>query len=114
MTGLVKKIDQRLAAARKTSQRPGAYVLFESNVNGLDQRLRDLAAKAAIKHVPLCIGPAPKNYEVSPEADLTVVIYRLGNKRREPVLANFALRKGELDEAKAAAIVKALSDVLPK
>jgi len=114
LTSLVKKIDQRLAAAGKTSQHPGAYVIFENNVNGLDQRLRDLAANAAIKHVPLCIGPAPKNYEVSPEADLTVVIYRLGNKRREPVLANFAFRKGELNEAKADAIVKALSDVLPK
>jgi hypothetical protein len=50
---------------------------------------------------------------VSPEADLTVVIYRLGNKRQEPVAANFALRKGELDDAKADAIVKALADVLP-
>ena len=50
---------------------------------------------------------------MSPEADLTVVVYRLGNKRREPVTANFALRKGELDDARADAIVKAISDVLP-
>jgi hypothetical protein len=115
LTSLVKKIDQRLASAAGKAPRPvGAYVIFESNVNGLDQRLRDLASKAAIKHVPLCIGPAPKNYELSPEADLTVVIYRLGKRRREPVMANFALRKGELDETKADAIVKALSDVLPK
>jgi len=42
------------------------------------------------------------------------VIYRLGKRRREPVTANSALRKGELDEAKTDAIVTALSEVLPK
>jgi hypothetical protein len=115
LTGLVKKIDQRLeAVAGKTARPPGAYVLFVNNADGLDKRLRDIADKKALKRVSLCIGAPPKNYEIADEADVTVVIYTLGRRPQQHVTANFALRKGELDEAKADAIVKALSDVLPK
>lgn len=115
MTSLVKKIDQRLdAAARKGARSPGVYVIFVDNAGGLDRQLRELAEKETLKRVSLCIGPPPGDYEVAREAEVTVVIYRVGRRRREPVTANFALRKGELDEAKADAIVKALSDVLPR
>ena len=114
MTGLVKKIDQRLEAAGTTPRPPGVYVIFVNNADGLDQRLRAMAEKAALKRVHLCVGAPPKNYEVSGEADVTVVVYRIGQRRQEPVTANFALRKGELDGAKADAIVKALSEALPK
>src|SRR5262249_6667041 len=115
LTSLVKKFDRRLAAtAGKSPRPPGAYVIFVNNADGLDKRLRAMAEKAALKHVSVCIGTPPQNYEVSGEADVTVVIYRLGRRRLEPVTANFALRKGELDDAKADAIVKALSAVLPQ
>lgn len=73
-----------------------------------------MAAKEALKRVSLCIDAAPKGYEVAQEAAITVVIYRVGQRRREKVTANFALRKGELNEAKIDAIVKALSEALPK
>lgn len=115
LTSLVKKIDQRVdAAAGKRATPVGAYVIFVNNRDGLDKRLRAMAAKDALKRVSLCIGAPPPNYEVANDADVTLVIYRLGKRRREPVTANFALRKGELDEAKTDAIVKALSEVLPK
>jgi hypothetical protein len=114
LTSLVKKIDQRLAAAAgKTPKPAGVYVLFVSNSEGLDKRLRGMAEKVGLKHVNLCIGAPAQEYEVAREADVTVVIYR-GPEGEEKVTANFALRKGELDEAKADAIVKALSKVLPK
>ena len=45
---------------------------------------------------------------------MTVVIYSQGRRPQQKVTANFAFRKGELDDAKTKAIVKALSDVLPK
>jgi hypothetical protein len=115
LTGLVKKIDQRVdAAAGKTPRPLGAYIIFVSNSDGLDGRLRGMAEKEALKRVSLCIGAPPKNYEVANEADVTVVIYTVGRRPEQRVTANFALRKGELDEAKADAIVKALSEVLPK
>ena len=115
MTSLVKKIDQRVeAAAAKLGRHLGTYVLFVNNADGLDKQLRGLAEKQGLKRVSLCIGAPPKNYEVANEADVTVVIYNIGRRSQQHVTANFALRKGELDEAKADAIVKALSDVLPK
>jgi hypothetical protein len=114
LTGLVKKIEQRLdAAAGKTARPVGAYVIFVSDAEGLDQRLRGLAEKESLRRVSLCIGAPPPNYEVAGEADVTAVIYTVGRRSQQTVTANFALRKGELDEAKADAIVKALADVLP-
>jgi hypothetical protein len=115
LTSLVKKIDQRVdAVAGKTARPLGAYVLFVNNADGLDKRLRGMAEKEALKRVSLCIGAPPTQYEVADAADITVVIYSVGQRPEQKVTANFALRKGELDEAKADAIVKALSDVLPK
>jgi hypothetical protein len=114
LTGLVKKIEQRVnAAAGKTDRPVGAYVIFVSNPDGLEKQLRGMAEKETLKRVSLCIGDPPRNYEVAGEADVTVVIYTVGRRSQQAVTANFALRKGELDEAKADAIVKALSEVLP-
>lgn len=114
LTSLVKKIDQRLQTVRKTARPPGVYVLFDSKAGGLADQIRGMAKKEAIQRVLLCIGPPPRNYQVNGEAAVTVVIYRIGKRRLEPLPANFALRRGELDEAKVDAIVKALSDVLPR
>ena len=115
MTGLVKKIEQRVeAASGKHSRTLGAYVIFVNNSDGLDNQLRGLAEKEALPHVNLCIGAPPGNYEVAAEADVTAVIYSVGRRGEQHVTANFALRKGELDEAKTDAIVKAVADQLPK
>jgi hypothetical protein len=113
LTSLVKKIDQRMDVAGKTPRAPGAFVIFDSNAEGLDGRLRGMAEKEALKRVNLCIGDVPEDYEVAREADVTVVIYNVNRRGQQRVTANFALRKGELDEAKAEAIVRALSAVLP-
>ena len=110
MTGLVKKIDQRVdASASKSARTLGAYVIFLNNADGLDKQLRGMAETEALKRVSLCIGTPPEAYAVSKEAEVTVVIYH-----QNKVVANFALRKGELDETKRDAIVEALSKVLPK
>ena len=115
MTGLVKKIDQRVdAAAGKTARALGVYVIFDSKADGLDKQLRRLAETQALKRVSLCIGAPPQDYGVAKEADVTVVIYSVGRRPQQKVTANFALRKGELDEAKADAILKAVAQMLPK
>jgi hypothetical protein len=114
LTSLVKQIDQQLDAAGKWPRPLGVYVIFVNNSDGLEQRLREMAEKTALKHVSLCIGAPPADYEVSNAADLTAVIYTVGRRNEQHVTANFALRKGELGEAKANAIVKALADVLPR
>ena len=102
------------ATAGKTPRPLGAYVIFVNNADGLDKQLRGMADKEALKSVALGIGAPPQEYELAKEADVTVVIYNSGRRGQQRVTANFALRKGELNDAKADAIVKALSDVLPK
>ena len=114
MTGLVKKIDQVLDAAGKAGRPPGIYVIFVSNADGLDKKLRGMAEKEALKRVSLCIGTPPADYALATEADVTAVIYTVGRRPEQKVTANFALRKGELDEAKTDAIVKARARSCPR
>jgi hypothetical protein len=115
LTSLVKQIDRQLgAAAGKAARPPGAYVILTGKGDGLGRHTRGMAQREGLQRVSLCIGEPPGDYGVAGEADVTVVIYRVGRRRQEKVTANFALRKGELDEAKAGAIVKALSEALPR
>jgi hypothetical protein len=102
------------AAAGKAPRTIGAYVIFDSKADGLDKQLRGMAEKEGLKRVCLGIGAPPPQYEVAGEADVTVVIYNLGRRPQQHVTANFALRKGELDKAKTDAIVRALTEALPK
>jgi hypothetical protein len=115
LTSLVKKIDQQVdTVTRKAGGGLGTYVIFVDNAEGLDKKLQAMAEKDALKHVTLGIGSPPPVYEVSGDAALTVVIYNVDRRGRQNVKANFALRKGELDETKSKAIVKALAEVLAK
>lgn len=114
MTSLVKTIDQRVnEASGKYPRKLGTFVVI-GDAAGRAEQLRDLAKSEALGRVTLCIGAAPPRYEVSNDADVTVVIYTPGRPGRQEVVANFALRQGELDETKSDAIVAALSNVLPK
>ncbi len=115
LTGLVKKIDQKLeTAAGKTPRALGAYVMYGGKADGLEKQLRGLAETEVLKRVALCIGSVPDDYDVNKDANMTVVIYNVGRRPQQKVTANFAFRKGEFNDAKADAVVKALSDVLPK
>lgn len=109
LTGLVKKIDA--ATAEHTDARMGSFVVFLSDDKFLEPALKELAMKAHIGHTVLSIGaPAgPKGYNVSPDADVTVVLYTKRN-----VKANFAFRKGELTPADVETIVQAVSKILPE
>jgi hypothetical protein len=116
LTGLVKKIDKVVDVA--SGKQPGGQKLVTfviiGDADGRAEQLRGMAEKEALKRVSLCIGTSPPRYEVSKDADVTVVIYSVGRPGRQEVVANFALRKGELDEEKGDAILEALSKVLPK
>jgi hypothetical protein len=116
LTGLVKKIDQRVneAASRmKSGPELGTYVILYNNSDGLDEQLRGMAEYEALTRVSVGIGAPPGDYNVAKDADVTVVIYQVG-RRGNAVSANFALRKDELDDKQSDAIVAALSKVLPK
>ncbi len=111
LTSLVKKIDQAVDAASPKApngRRFGTFLIIGDGTGRADQ-LRDLAKKENVQRVSFCIGEAPPRYEVNKDADLTVVIYNPGRPGKQSVQANFALRKDELDKAKAEAIVPSLT-----
>jgi len=115
LTSLVKQMDRRLeeAARRTGSENLGVFIVFCNDDPGLRQRLQDLAGKEGLKHVVLCAtnSAGPPRYRLAREAELTALIYGGGPRR---VAANVPLRKGELDEKRAKAILNALNQVLPK
>ena len=94
LTSLVKKID--IETAKNSKAKMGSFVVFMSEDEKLGDTLKTLADKQGLKKLVLTIdNPAgPKGYEVSKDADITVVFY---NKRK--VMANHAIKKGELNEA---------------
>ena len=109
LTSLVKKIDQ--ATAKHADQSMGSFVVFLSDDEGLEKRLKDLARKEGIKHTVLTImdnRAGPPGYNVNPQADVTVVLYT-----RRTVKANHAYKKGELTQKEVDRIVGDVSKIVP-
>jgi hypothetical protein len=109
LTSLVKKIDD--ATDKHNDCRMGSFVVFCSDEEGLEKKLKDLADKEKLKHIVLTIdNPAgPKSYEIAKDADVTVVLYTQQN-----VKANYAFKKGELKDADINKIVSDVSKILPE
>jgi hypothetical protein len=105
---LVKKIDA--ATAKNSDCRMGSFVVFLSDDEGLEKKLKDLAKKDKIDHTVLTIdNPAgPRGYGVAKDADVTVVLYT-----NRTVKANYAFKKGELKDADVEKIVGDVSKILP-
>ncbi len=106
LTSLVKKIDD----AHGKNEGMGSFVVFLSNEEGMEQKLKALAEKANLKNTILTIdNPAgPRGYNIAKDADVTVVFYVQKN-----VKANHAFKKGGLKESDIPTIVKDLGKILP-
>jgi hypothetical protein len=104
---LIARLDA--ATAKHRDQDMGSFVVFLSDQEGLSQRLKEIARKQSLKHLVLSIhDPTPPDgFEVSSEADVTVVLYR-----EFKVLANHAFRKGELSDAAAEKILADVPKIL--
>src|SRR5438309_2128574 len=99
LIGLVRAIDRQVQVASgkyTVGRKLGVFVILGDAPGRADQ-LQELARKESLGQVSLCIGAAPPRYEVSPEAEGTVVIYNPARPGRQSVLANFAWRQGELN-----------------
>jgi hypothetical protein len=110
LTSLVKKIDA--ATAKNSKDRMGSFVVFLSDEEGLRKQLKALATKEHLSKTVLSIdNPAgPPGYEVSKDADITVVLYTKRN-----VKANYAFRKAsDLDEPSIDRIMSDIPKILPK
>ena len=109
LASLVKKLDAATVANK--SKRMGSFVVFLNDDEGLAKKLETLAMKEDLKDIVLTIDnpSGPQGYKVSKDADVTVVLY---NKRN--VKANFAFRKGELNDAAVEKVVSAVSKIVSK
>jgi len=109
LTKLIKKLDG--CCAKNTDCKMGSFVVFCSNEEGLETKLKKVAKDAELKNVVLSIdNPAgPEGYKVAKDAGVTVVLYK-----NRTAKANFAFKKGELKQkdidAIAAAVPKITSD----
>jgi hypothetical protein len=108
LTSLVKKLDEATAANKDC--RMGSFVVFCSDEEGLQDKLKDLADKEKLKKVVLTIdNPAgPTAYKVAKDADITVVLYT-----EHKVKANYAFKKGQMTEKDVDTIISDLKTILP-
>jgi hypothetical protein len=108
LVNLIKKIDA--CNAKNTGCNMGSFVVFLSDDEGLQSRLKELAKTANLQHTVLSIdNPAgPQGYKVARDADVTVVLYT-----NRTVKVNHAFKKGEMKDSDVEKIVTELPKILP-
>jgi hypothetical protein len=109
LTNLIRQIDQ--ATDKNKERRMGSFVVFLSESDNLETKLKELAKKEKIQHSILTIDnpEGPENYNIAQEAEVTVVLYA-----KLTVKANHAFKRGDLNNKAIEAIVADLSKVLRK
>lgn len=110
LTSLVKKIDE--STQKHSDCRMGSFVvLLTDDQDKAEGKLKELAEKEKLKKIVLTIdNPAgPKGYEISKDADVTVVLYA---KRK--VVKTFAFEKGKMTDKDISAVVAGVKEILPK
>jgi hypothetical protein len=100
---LLKQLDE--ATVKNAKSEMGSYAVFCSDKDGLDKALTKLAADQKLTKLILAIdNPAgPKEYQISKDAEVTVLLYT-----DFTVKANHTFSKGALTDA---AITKVVADV---
>ena len=112
LTSLVKKIDA--ATVKNSDCKMGSFVVFMSDDEGLEKRLKNLAKTEKLTKTALVIDnpTGPSGYHIAKDADITVVLYR-GSYRKGAVKANRAFKKGEITGRDIDGIVAELAKILP-
>jgi hypothetical protein len=109
LTSLVKKIDS--ATAKHSDAHMGSFFVFlTSDEDEMQKKLKELAKKEKIENTILTTdNPAgPRGYNVSKDADVTVILYTNRN-----VKVNYAFKKGELKDKDVEKIVADVTKILP-
>ena len=109
VTTLIKKVDE--CTAKNSGCSMGSFVVFLSDDEGLEAKLKSMAQATGLKKCVLSIdNPAgPKGYNVNKDADVTVVLYT-----ERTVKANHAFKKGELKDADIETIIGDVSKITPQ
>jgi hypothetical protein len=108
---LAQQIDKALSEHKASGLR--AWVTFLSdNQTELDRKVVKWGQAHAVGIVPLAVFEdplGPPSYRLSRDADVTVLL-----SVRQRVVASFAFREGELDDARIAEVMKALPQIVNK
>ncbi len=102
----------RAIAANKAVELRGWVTFLSEDQTALDPKVVHWAQAHAIKNVPLGVFEdtvGPPTYRLNRDADVTVL---LAVKQR--VVANFAFRPGELNDAAVADVLKAIPRIVQK
>jgi hypothetical protein len=104
---LIKALDKATVSNSKAEM--GSFTVFLNDEKGLEDSLRNLVKKEDLKKMVLSIdNPAgPKGYNVSKDADVTVVLY-VGRT----VKANYSFKKGELKDSDVEKVVSDVSKIV--
>lgn len=105
---LVHHVDKAVAENKGTEMRGWVTFLAEDHV-ALDPKVVQWSQKHAIKNVPLGIFEdivGPPTYLLARDADVTVLF-----SVKQRVVANFAFRAGELNDAAIDGILKAVPKI---
>jgi hypothetical protein len=90
-----------------------SFGIFQGDKAALEPQLKAGAQKSALKATVLAIedkeDPIPAKYNLSPEADVTVIMYV-----DRVVKANYSFAKGKLDDKGIDAVVKDVSKIVGK
>ena len=109
LASLVKQVDEQVA--KNEDKKMASFVILLSNDADADEaKLKTLAEKAGIKHVPLTVfdGIAgPPNYKIAEDAEVTV-LHWLARK----TVVNHAFAKGKLDKEGVKKVVDATAEIL--
>ena len=108
-SGLIKKLDTAVSTHSKCEL--ASFAVFLTEDEKMTDKLKDYAKTHAVKNITLTTEAptGPAKYNISKDADVTVVMYVDG-----VVKANHAFKKGELTAEKADEVVKDLSKILPE
>src|SRR5262245_19343586 len=94
LTSLVKKVDE--ATVKNSKERLISFVVVCNDDEKMEDTLKVLAKKEDLKKCTLSLvdrKAGPSNYELHPQADVTVVMYV---KRKTQ--AQYAFKKGEMKD----------------
>jgi hypothetical protein len=106
LTSLVKKMND---VTKDKGSKMASVVVFLSDEEGMEKAIKGLAQKEKVEKTTLMLAnkAGPEGYQISKDADVTVLLYR-----GKTVKANHAYAKGAFKAADVDTIVKDLSKIL--
>ncbi len=109
VASLIAKLDA--ATVKNQGASMGSYAVFCSDKEALPAQLKELAEKSKLQRMVLSIdNPAgPNNYDISKDAEVTVLLYS-----DTTVRANHSFRAGQLRDADVTRIVADVTKITEK